>query len=182
MIERSTVIPWGVKQDVTLKCLQDAGEVVLTELRALFPEAEGFQFKVGKKGEDIQVRRGLTWGLYVIVKGTKKGLKLKVGRNSKLTTFLAFSAFSIGLILAGMWLWKNDDPLSSGFLQFFFSWAVIGSLYGLAAVQLVHWMMQPLLGMPSAAVTKLMDALKEDVAQKLNLGNGAPYAQQNEPS
>jgi len=179
MIERGTVIPWGVKREVTLKGSQEASEVVLTELRALFPEAEGFQFNVAKKGRDIQVRRGLTWELYVVVKDTEKGLKLKVGRDSKLTTFLAFSAFGIGVILAGMWLWKNDDPLRSGFLQFFFSWAVMGFLYGLAALQLVRWMMQPWLSMPSSAVIKLMDALKEEVAQKVNLGNRPTNPQQD---
>jgi hypothetical protein len=182
MIEHSTVIPWGVKEEVTLKCLQDAGDVVLTELRALFPEAEGFQFKVYKKGKDIQVRRGWTWGLYVGIKDTKKGLKLRVWRNSKLTMFLAILAFSIVVILDGMWVLKYTNPFRSGFLEFFFTWAV-GSLFsGLPAMQLVYWTTQPWLSMPSSAVVKLTDALKEEVAEKVNLGNGVPYPQQNEPS
>ena len=182
MIEHSTVIPWGVKEEVTLKCLQDAGDVVFTELRALFPEAEGFQFKVYKKGKDIQVRRGWTWGLYVVIKDTKKGLKLKVGRNSKLTMFLAIVAFWAVVILAGMWVLENENPFRSGFLEFFFTWAGVGLFSGLPAVQLVYWTTQPWLSMPSSAVVKLTDALKEEVAEKVNLGNGVPYPQQNEPS
>src|SRR5258708_15414809 len=170
MIERSSVIPWRGKGQVTPKCLEDAGAVVLTELRELFPEAEGFQFNVGKQGRDIQVRRGLTWGLYVVLKGTEKGLKLKVGRDSKLTTVLAFSAFLTGIILAGMWLLKNEDPSKSGFVEFFFAWALMGFLYGVAALQLVRVIMQPWLSVPSSAVIKLMDALKEDVAEKVKLG------------
>ena len=182
MIERSTVIPWEVEEEVKLKCLQDARGVVLTELRALFPEAEGFQFKVDKEGKHIQVMRDLTWGLYVTVKDTEKGLKLRVGRNSKLTTLVSILGFCIGITLAGMWLWKNDDPLRTGLGQFFFTWALMGLIYGVALVQLVHWIMQPWLSMPSSAVLKLMDALREDVAQKVSPGSRVPLPQQNEPS
>src|ERR1035441_2178983 len=133
MIERSTVIPWGANKEVTLKSLQDAAEVVLSELRALFPAAEGFPIKVHKKGNDIQVRRGLTWGLYVVIKFTEKGLKLRVGRNSKLTMFLGVLAFWIAVILAGMDLLQYENPFRSGFLQFFITWSVEGFLFGLAA-------------------------------------------------
>jgi len=190
MIERSTVIPWGTEPEGTLKRLQDAGDVVLTELRELFPEAEGFEFKVGKQGMDIQVRRGLTWGLYVVIKGTGKGLKLKVGRDSKLTTWLAFSAFSIAIILSGVWflrdalrgtdLEKLTDPAIA--FGFFLGFALFGLIFGLAAVQLVRLIMQPWLSVPSSAVIKLIDALKEDVAQKITIENGAANPQPSTPS
>jgi hypothetical protein len=156
---------------------EGAAKDVLAQLQAQFLETEGYRYKVRTRTmqesafcRDIRVNRGLNFGFYVIIKGTDRkmsGVKLTVGRESKLTTILGIVAF-IGAIGAPYGFASASGKLFSGSqpdMTYVYALMIGGLVVGMLAAVVVRFISLPLVRPNSEVANKLMGALQECVTR-----------------
>jgi hypothetical protein len=168
----------GNERTERLTQVKTAAEVALTSLRARFPEAEGYRFKVTDTAppesgfrREIRGRRGWNWGVYVIFTGTDpkiSKIKLAVGRESKLMSILGLTAF-LALYAAVSWIVISVllDAYGKIDLKISDQWVALGALVvigvpvsALIGIKFVGFILQPTFELKEAAAKEIMEATK----------------------
>ena len=163
-----------------------AAEYTAAALRERFPEAQGTRFSVKDEPRpqevfrrEIRLRRGINWGLYVVMNGTDRSmakLELCVGRESRLTTILTFGAFVVGYGL--FWFVMGPEDIHKQDLGAVVAVLLFGLVIGVALSAAVRYLSAPLEGFKSSAANDLFNGLRISLTQMFS-GAGKDSARES---